>query len=83
MHLDKKPDFSFHERLNQLTYKVNLSYIDLADVISNYFYYHEHLPDLWEIVRVVSKNKEHCDMGFKETYIVDLYSVYKVIFTVI
>lgn len=78
MHLEKKPDFSLHEKLNKLTKNINLNYIDLADVISNYFYYHEHLSDMWEIVRVVSKNKEHSDPGFKETYIVDLYSVYKV-----
>ena len=60
-----------------LSYK-SIDYVDMCDLVTNYFWYHEGLPDLWEIVRVITKIKGQSELSYRNIYIMDLYSVYKV-----
>ena len=52
-------------------------YISKAEEIVNFFFYHENIKELFDILRVVLKKKEHSNEDNKLFYIKDLYSAYK------
>ena len=78
-YVENKSDL-FKNFLNLKKKIMNLNkddFISRAEIIINYFNYHENIKEFFDILRVILKIKEHSDDNNQIFYINDLLSAYK------
>ena len=78
-YLENKSDL--FKKLTNLKKKISVlnkdDFISRAEIIMNYFDYHENIKEFFDILRVILKIKEHSDDNNQIFYINDLISAYQ------